>query len=109
MSFKAKAFRATKMSRNLSRHSGESALRQVLKFLGFYNVGVYLVRDEGVSCDACGKSSFSGKRYKCLMCYDFDLCTECYESGETGTSRHSTSHPMQCILTRVDSGQSRVV
>lgn len=66
------------MSRNLSRHSG-------------------------VSCDACGKSSFSGKRYKCLTCYDFDLCSDCYESGETGTSRHSTSHPMQCILTRVES------
>lgn len=65
------------MSRNLSRHSG-------------------------VSCDACGKSGFSGKRYKCLTCYDFDLCSECYEAGETGTSRHSTTHPMQCILTRVD-------
>ncbi len=59
-----------------------------------------------MSCDACGKSSFSGKRYKCLTCYDFDLCAECYESGEAGTSRHSISHPMQCILTRVESGET---
>lgn len=58
----------------------------------------------GVSCDACGKGSFSGKRYKCLVCYDFDLCAECYETGETGTGRHATTHPMQCILTRVDTG-----
>ncbi len=58
----------------------------------------------GVSCDACGKGGFPGKRYKCLVCYDFDLCADCYESGETGTGRHSTLHPMQCILTRVDSG-----
>ena len=60
----------------------------------------------GVSCDACGKGSFSGKRYKCLVCYDFDLCAECYEAGETGTGRHATTHPMQCILTRVDSGNN---
>ena len=58
----------------------------------------------GVSCDACGKGSFSGKRYKCLVCYDFDLCAECYETGETGNGRHTTTHPMQCILTRVDTG-----
>lgn len=62
-----------------------------------------LSRHSGVSCDACGKSSFSGMRYKCLTCYDFDLCSDCHDSGETGTSRHSTAHPMQCILTRVDS------
>jgi len=63
----------------------------------------------GVSCDACGKGGFSGKRYKCLVCYDFDLCADCYEAGETGTGRHSTLHPMQCILTRVDAGRSAVV
>ena len=59
----------------------------------------------GVSCDACGKSSFSGRRYKCLTCYDFDLCAECYESVDVGSSRHSSAHPMQCILTRVESGK----
>ena len=62
----------------------------------------------GVSCDACGKGGFSGKRYKCLVCYDFDLCTDCYEAGETGSGRHTTLHPMQCILTRVDAGRSAI-
>ena len=60
-----------------------------------------------MSCDACGKGGFSGKRFKCLVCYDFDLCSDCYEAGETGTGRHSTLHPMQCILTRVDAGEAR--
>ncbi|XP_055636625.1 E3 ubiquitin-protein ligase KCMF1 [Toxorhynchites rutilus septentrionalis] len=58
-------------------------------------------RHEGVSCDSCLKSNFRGRRYKCLICYDYDLCANCYEEGATST-RHSADHPMQCILTRSD-------
>lgn len=53
----------------------------------------------GVSCDSCLKGNFRGRRYKCLVCYDYDLCATCYESGATNT-RHTVDHPMQCILTR---------
>ncbi|XP_035507976.1 LOW QUALITY PROTEIN: cryptochrome-2-like [Morone saxatilis] len=58
-------------------------------------------KTESVSCDACLKGNFRGRRFKCLICYDYDLCASCYESGAT-TTRHTTEHPMQCILTRVD-------
>lgn len=58
----------------------------------------------GVSCDSCLKGNFRGRRYKCLICYDYDLCAACYEAGAT-TTRHTTEHPMQCILTRADFGE----
>ncbi|XP_048746422.1 E3 ubiquitin-protein ligase KCMF1-like isoform X2 [Ostrea edulis] len=58
-------------------------------------------RHEGVSCDSCLKGNFRGRRYKCLVCYDYDLCSTCYEAGAT-TTRHTADHPMQCILTRND-------
>ncbi|CAK1545702.1 unnamed protein product [Leptosia nina] len=58
-------------------------------------------RHEGVSCDSCLKNNFRGRRYKCLICIDFDLCAACYECGAT-TNQHTTEHPMQCILSRSD-------
>lgn len=56
---------------------------------------------DGVSCDSCRKNNFRGLRYKCLICYDYDLCSTCYESGVT-SSRHTINHPMQCIIARND-------
>ena len=58
-------------------------------------------RHEGVSCDSCMKSNFRGRRFKCLICYDYDLCSACFEAGAS-TPRHAATHPMQCILTRSD-------
>lgn len=58
----------------------------------------------GVSCDSCLKNNFRGRRYKCLICIDYDLCAACYESGAT-TIQHTTEHPMQCILSRSDFGE----
>lgn len=56
---------------------------------------------EGVSCDCCRKNNFKGLRYKCLICYDYDLCSNCHETGLT-SSRHTVNHPMQCIIARND-------
>ena len=49
----------------------------------------------GVSCDHCRKRNFPDRRYKCLICFDFDLCASCYDQ-----QIHSVTHPMQLILTK---------
>ena len=59
----------------------------------------------GVSCDSCLRSNFRGKRYKCLICFDYDLCSACHDSG-TLAGNHNNNHPMQCIITRNDIGKS---
>lgn len=60
-----------------------------------------MARHYGVTCDSCLAEDFKGKRFKCLRCYDFDLCAACYEA-ELATGRHSADHPVQCVLTRGD-------
>jgi hypothetical protein len=57
----------------------------------------------GISCDLCRKKNFSGRRYKCLICQDFDLCSICYEKkSNLSIERHSIDHPMQLIITAND-------
>ncbi|KAK7604043.1 hypothetical protein V9T40_004316 [Parthenolecanium corni] len=31
-----------------------------------------------VMCNGCQKQDFSGMRFKCTQCYDYDLCFDCY-------------------------------
>lgn len=58
---------------------------------------------QGISCDLCRKKHFSGCRYKCLICQDFDLCLICYEKQPNiSFHKHSKQHPMQLIITSND-------
>ena len=42
-------------------------------------------------CSYCSKNDFSGYRYKCLECYEYDLCNQCFEKRKFNES-HLTSH-----------------
>ena len=35
----------------------------------------------GIHCDGCDKSNFSGKRFKCNQCPDFDFCGDCHQKS----------------------------
>jgi len=52
------------------------------------DVADYDLIHEGVICDGCDKKNFIGKRYKCFICADYDLCASCYEKNV-----HHDDHP----------------
>ncbi|XP_028128901.2 E3 ubiquitin-protein ligase KCMF1-like [Diabrotica virgifera virgifera] len=56
---------------------------------------------KGFSCNSCQIQVLLGQRYKCLVCYDYDLCEKCYEH-EAKINGHKTDHPFQGLITRSD-------
>ena len=47
------------------------------------------------NCDGCGWRTFSGDRYKCTVCADYDLCQACYDRNV----HLDTSHTFMKIRT----------
>lgn len=52
---------------------------------------------EGVTCDGCA-GGIVGIRYKCSVCWDYDLCESCEAKG---AQIHDLSHPLIKIATPV--------
>lgn len=52
-----------------------------------------------VICNGCGKEDFTGMRYNCKFCRDYDLCEECYNHPETlpPSTHNPATHKMQEI------------
>jgi hypothetical protein len=42
-----------------------------------------------IVCDMCNAGPIKGVRYRCTICYDFDLCAKCEKKG-----KHPLSHPL---------------
>ncbi|XP_020027003.1 E3 ubiquitin-protein ligase MIB2 isoform X1 [Castor canadensis] len=64
------------------------------------------IRHPNIICDCCKKHGLRGMRWKCRVCFDYDLCTQCYmhnkhdlthafERYETAHSRPVTLSPRQ--------------
>nr|XP_046918764.1 uncharacterized protein LOC124498972 [Dermatophagoides farinae] len=51
-------------------------------------------------CNSCRQYPIQGFRYRCLKCFNFDLCQYCFLSVNS-VKKHKPSHPMQeyCVAT----------
>lgn len=55
-------------------------------------------------CNICKQYPIIGFRYRCLKCFNFDLCQNCFFSGRKAKS-HKLTHPMQEYCTASTSGE----
>lgn len=77
-------------------------------FQGAYDLLLYDnaqtgVRHPNIICDCCKKHGIRGMRWKCKVCFDYDLCTQCYMNNKHDLShafeRYETAHSRPVILT----------
>ena len=54
-------------------------------------------------CNVCKMFPIVGLRYRCLRCFNFDICQNCFFSQRTAKS-HKLTHPMQEYCTPTTSG-----
>ncbi|KAK0097092.1 hypothetical protein PV326_003328 [Microctonus aethiopoides] len=55
-------------------------------------------------CNICKEYPIIGFRYRCLKCFNFDMCQTCFFSGRN-TKNHKLTHPMQEYCTATTSGE----
>nr|XP_015911947.1 dystrophin isoform X3 [Parasteatoda tepidariorum] len=55
-------------------------------------------------CNICKQYPIVGFRYRCLKCFNFDLCQGCFFSGRKAKN-HKLTHPMQEYCTATTSGE----
>ena len=51
-------------------------------------------------CNICKEYPIVGFRYRCLKCFNFDMCQNCFFSGKKAKN-HKLTHPMQEYCTAV--------
>lgn len=77
-------------------------------FQGSYDLLLYDnaqtgVRHPNIICDCCKKHGIRGMRWKCKVCFDYDLCTQCYMNNKHDLShafeRYETAHSRPVSLT----------
>ncbi|XP_026807467.1 dystrophin-like [Rhopalosiphum maidis] len=55
-------------------------------------------------CNICKTYPIIGFRYRCLKCFNFDMCQSCFFSGRKA-KHHKLTHPMQEYCTTTTSGE----
>jgi hypothetical protein len=77
---------------NQTNHRSSSAI----SFIALTHYLIIIMAHIGVTCDVCGAQNFGGIRYKCHVCFNYDLCEDCASRGAT-SNQHRDTHPMQQI------------
>ena len=57
-----------------------------------------------VRCNICKVYPMMGLRYRCLRCFNFDVCQSCFLSGRCAV-KHKIDHPMQEYCSETSSGE----
>ncbi|KAF9822548.1 hypothetical protein SFRURICE_010663 [Spodoptera frugiperda] len=55
-------------------------------------------------CNICKEYPIIGFRYRCLKCFNFDMCQKCFFNGRKAKN-HKLTHPMQEYCTATTSGE----
>ncbi|XP_045779365.1 dystrophin, isoforms A/C/F/G/H-like isoform X4 [Maniola jurtina] len=55
-------------------------------------------------CNICKEYPIVGFRYRCLKCFNFDMCQKCFFNGRKAKN-HKLTHPMQEYCTATTSGE----
>lgn len=55
-------------------------------------------------CNVCKAYPIVGFRYRCMLCFNFDMCQTCFFFGKTAKN-HKNSHPMQEYCLATSSGE----
>lgn len=55
-------------------------------------------------CNICKQYPIIGFRYRCLLCFNFDMCQACFFSGRT-IKNHKIAHPMREYCFPTSSGE----
>ncbi|XP_026331601.1 dystrophin, isoforms A/C/F/G/H [Hyposmocoma kahamanoa] len=55
-------------------------------------------------CNICKEYPIVGFRYRCLKCFNFDMCQRCFFNGRKAKN-HKLTHPMQEYCTATTSGE----
>ncbi|GAB6025091.1 hypothetical protein CHUAL_010524 [Chamberlinius hualienensis] len=55
-------------------------------------------------CNICKEYPIIGLRYRCLKCFNFDICQSCFFSGRRAKN-HKLTHPMQEYCSAATSGE----
>lgn len=50
-----------------------------------------------VKCDCCSSEPIKGLRFKCDVCFDYDVCLKCFKAKRETKSHKSKDHPMVVI------------